>query len=97
MHIISRKKLRDFSLKHATAKGPLDAWWAEVKHAEWRHFSDITAQYNSADMVGDNRIVFNIGGNNYRMVVKVTYKFGKVFILWLGTHAEYDKIDVTKL
>lgn len=97
MHIISRKILRDFSRKHASAKGPLDAWWAEVKQAEWRHFADILAQYNSVDMVGDNRIVFNIGGNNYRMVAKVAYKIGKVFILWVGTHGEYDKIDVTKL
>lgn len=97
MHIISRKKLRDCFRKHPKAKGPLDAWWAETKQAEWRHFSDVKARYNSADMVGDNRVVFNIGGNNYRLIVKVAYKIGKVFVLWVGTHAEYNKIDVKKL
>ena len=97
MHIISRRALRNFSSKHPKAKGPLDAWWAEVRLAEWKHFPDIQAHYNSADMVGGNRIIFNIGGNKYRLVVKVAYQIGKVFILWVGTHAEYNKLDVTKL
>lgn len=93
MHIISRKPLRDFSQKHPLAKTPLDAWFAEVSRAEWARFADIRAAYGSADVVAGNRVIFNIGGNKYRLVVKVAYKCGKVFVRFVGTHAEYDKID----
>ena len=94
MHIISRKPLREFSKKHPQAKPPLDAWFAEVSQAEWGNFADVKASYGSADVVAGNRVIFNIGGNKYRLVVKIAYKCQKVFIRFVGTHAEYDKIDV---
>jgi len=93
MHIISRKPLREFSEKHPPAKTPLDTWFADVSRAEWASFADIRAAYGSADVVAGNRVIFNIGGNKYRLVVKVAYKCGKVFVRFVGTHAEYDKID----
>jgi mRNA interferase HigB len=93
MHIISRKPLREFSEKHPPAKAPLDTWFADVSRAEWSSFADIRAAYGSADVVAGNRVIFNIGGNKYRLVVKVAYKCGKVFVRFVGTHAEYDKID----
>lgn len=93
MHIISRKPLREFSEKHPPAKTPLDAWFAEVSRATWTSFADVKATYGSADGVTDNRVIFNIGGNKYRLVVKMAYKTGKVFVRFVGTHTEYDKID----
>jgi mRNA interferase HigB len=75
-------------------KAGLDAWFHEVKQAEWKNSSDIKASYASASIVGAERVVFNIKGNAYRLVVAVDYKRAIVFIKWLGTHKEYDEIDV---
>lgn len=93
MHIISRKPLREFSEKHHPAKASLDAWFAEVCRAQWSSFADIKAAYGSADGVAGNRVIFNIGGNKYRLVVKIAYQCQTVFIRFVGTHTEYDKID----
>jgi mRNA interferase HigB len=93
MHVISRRPLREFAGKHPPAKTPLDAWFAEVSRAEWGSFADVKAVYRSADVVAGNRVIFNIGGNKYRLVVKVAYKCRKVFVRFVGTHAEYDRID----
>ena len=94
MRVVSRKKLREFSAKHADAKAPLDAWYAEAKQASWTSFADVKAAYRSADVVAGNRVIFNIGGNKYRLVVKVAYRLQQLFVLFIGTHAEYMKIDV---
>ena len=93
MHIISRKPLREFSEKHPPAKTPLDAWFSEVKRAKWANFADIKKVFGSADGIAGNRVIFDIGGNKYRLVVKVAYKTGIVFVRFIGTHPEYDKID----
>ncbi len=93
MHIISRRPLRDFSQRHPQAKALLDAWFTEVRHANWKSFADIRLHYQSADVVAGDRVIFNVGGNRYRLVVKVAYKTGVVFIRFVGTHTEYDKID----
>lgn len=93
MRVISRKPLKDFSLKHAPAKTPLDAWYHEAMHAKWKHFAEVRKVYGSADVVADNRVIFNIGGNKYRLVVKVAYNAGVVMIKFIGTHKEYDKIN----
>jgi mRNA interferase HigB len=97
MHIISRKPLREFSKKHPQAKAPLDAWFAEVSHAQWTCFAEVKAKFASADVVAGNRVIFNIGGNKYRLVVTIAYKTHKVFVRFVGTHAEYDTIDVKSL
>ena len=97
MHIISRKPLREFSAKHPQAKAPLEAWFAEANKAKWSNFAEIKRTYRSADVVEGNRVIFDIGGNKYRLVVKIAYRMEKVFILFIGTHAEYDKIDVKKI
>jgi len=93
MRIISRKPLREFAKKQPRAKGPLDAWFAEASQAEWGSFADVRATYGSADVVGGNRVIFNIGGNKYRLVVKIAYNCGTVFVRFVGTHEEYDDID----
>jgi mRNA interferase HigB len=93
MRVISRKALREFAARHPRSKGPLDAWFAEVSRAKWESFAEVRATYRSADVVGGNRVIFNIGGNKYRLVVKIAYRCGTVFVRFVGTHDEYDTID----
>lgn len=93
MRIISRKPLREFSEKHPPAKKPLDAWFATASRANWSCFADVRAAYGSADVVSGNRVIFDIGGNKYRLVVKAAYKCRILYVRFVGTHAEYDKID----
>ena len=95
MHIISRKKLKQFyeQSKYKDAEGPLEAWFYEARHADWLTPADIKALYRSADILKDNRVVFNIGGNKYRLVIKINYPTKTVFIRFIGTHREYDRID----
>ncbi|MFM2169128.1 MAG: hypothetical protein RIS79_3499 [Verrucomicrobiota bacterium] len=97
MRIISRKTLKEFWEKHADAEQPLRAWFAEAGTARWKSFKDIKASYRSADVLPGNRVVFDIKGNRYRLVVKIHYNTGVLFIRFLGTHAEYDKIDATAI
>ena len=93
IRIISRKPLKKLAEKHARSKEPMDAWYREVKEARWRTFADVRVLYGSADVVAGNRVVFNIGGNKYRLVVKIVYKVGVLYVKFIGTHEEYDKID----
>ena len=93
MRIISRKTLREFWEKHPDAAQPLQAWYHDVKHANWSSPADIKAVYRNASFVAQNRVVFNIKGNKYRLVVAVQYDFGIVFIRFVGTHKYYDTID----
>ena len=97
MRIISRKPLHDFAKNHPHAKAPLDAWYDEVKKAIWTMPADIKAKYNSADVVADNRMIFNIGGNKYRLIVSIAYQVGIVYIKFIGTHQEYDKINAATI
>ena len=93
MRVLSRKSLRQFWDKHQDAREPLQAWYADVKHANWKRPSDIKATYQTASFISNNRIVFNIKGNKYRIIVVVEYRFGMVFIRFIGTHQEYDRIN----
>jgi mRNA interferase HigB len=93
MRIISRKTLKDFWQTHANAAEPLKAWFHEAKAADWKTFRDIKERYRSADVLPGNRVVFNIKGNTYRLVVKIHYNTCVVYIRFVGTHADYDKID----
>ncbi|MBX3013902.1 MAG: type II toxin-antitoxin system HigB family toxin [Caldilineaceae bacterium] len=93
MHIISLKTLRSFWELHPDAEQPLSAWHAIARRAQWRTPVDIRAVYGSASFVGNNRVVFNIKGNDYRLIVLAEYGKGKLFIRFVGTHTEYDQID----
>ena len=75
-------------------KSALDSWFHEVANAEWRSPADVTRLYANASIVGSDRVVFNIKGNSYRMVVAINYRRQIAFIKWIGSHADYDKIDV---
>ena len=95
MHVISRKKLVEFYKHsgHQGAKGPLEAWYYETKHAQWASPADVKNHYRSASILKNNRVVFNIAGNKYRLVVRINYNSKTVFVHFIGTHQEYDKID----
>jgi mRNA interferase HigB len=95
MRIISKKALREHwaSAGRGDSEGPLKAWHAIAKAASWKHFADVKTQFASASAVGD-RVVFNIGGNKYRLVVQINYDFQIIYVRFVGTHAEYDEVDV---
>jgi len=97
MRIISRRILREFWEKHPDAAVPLQAWFHDVERASWNNPADIKKTYRNASFVANNRVVFNIKGNHFRLVVVVVYRHGMVFIRFVGTHNEYDQIDVTTI
>jgi mRNA interferase HigB len=99
MRIISRKRLRQFweRREYADAEQPLKAWFREASKADWGSPSAIKAMYRSASLVGKNRVVFNIAGNKYRLVIKVNYPYRVIYIRFVGTHRQYDEIDVTEV
>ena len=93
MRVISRKILREFWEKHPDARQPLQTWYADVKHGIWRSPADVKNVYKNASLLANNRVVFNIKGNKYRIIVIIEYRFGLVYIRFVGTHKEYDRID----
>lgn len=97
VRIISRKRLIDFWQNHPDAEQPLRAWYAETKKAKWRTPADVKSLNRNASILPNNRVVFNIKGNVYRLVVVIEYRLEIVFIRFVGAHQEYDKIDATKI
>ncbi|MDA8121558.1 MAG: type II toxin-antitoxin system HigB family toxin [Deltaproteobacteria bacterium] len=93
MHVIARKTLKDFWERHSDAEQPLRAWFTETTSSIWHGPADIKSRYPTASFLNDNRVVFNIKGNSYRLVVHVRYDLGRVYIRFVGTHAEYDRIN----
>jgi mRNA interferase HigB len=93
MRIIAKKTLKDFWAKEPDAKTALEAWHAEAKNAEWSAPADVKARYGTASILKDGRVVFNICGNKYRLVVWINYRFFTVYVRFVGTHHEYDAID----
>jgi mRNA interferase HigB len=97
VRVIARRILRQFWSKHADARQPLKAWYDEVKKALWGGMVDIKKSHATASVVDRERVVFNIGGNKYRLVVKLWFPSKTVFIKFVGTHEQYDRIDVDDL
>ena len=103
MRIIARRTLRHFVEQraghkdHRALRASLEAWFDEVKRAHWSNTADVKRLYATASIVSSDRIVFNIKGNDYRLVVAVDFEKGIVWIKWIGTHRDYDRIDVTKV
>lgn len=93
MRVYNYSTLRDFLTKHTDAKEPLLAWYDEAAGASWQAPTDIKRRFGSADFVEGNRVVFDIKGNKYRLVVAIRYEFHAIYIRFIGTHAEYDKIN----
>lgn len=94
MNVISKAKLRAFWTRHPQSRGPLEAWFADVRQADWGRPADVKAAFGSTvDFVADNRVMFDIAGNKYRLIVHIAYRFRRVLVKFVGTHAEYDRID----
>src|SRR5699024_6506314 len=92
VHVVSFKKLNVYFIKETNAKVALQDWYKRASKAQWNSFADLKNTFNSADNVGNNRYVFNIKGNHYRIVAIVLFKVGRIYIRWVGNHKEYDRI-----
>ncbi len=93
MRIIAVKTIKDYCVVHPFSKEALSAWYEEVEHATWSNPNELKSQYRNASILSSKRVVFNIHGNSYRLIVDIEYRLQIVFVVWFGTHKEYDKID----
>jgi mRNA interferase HigB len=94
MRVIAVKTIKQYADKHAIVRQSLLAWYEEAENALWNSPQELKEQYKNASIINNKRVVFNIHGNSYRLIVDIEYKLKIVFIVWIGTHAAYDKIDV---
>jgi mRNA interferase HigB len=98
MQVIARRTLKRFWERHPQAERPIRVWFAVARKTRWRDPNEVKRQFGATvDFVGDNRLIFDLGGNKYRLVVHVSYEFGRVLVKFIGTHAEYDRIDPEKV
>ena len=97
MRILTKKRLREYWETNPQAEQPLKRWYGYVRKAQRASPNDIKRDYRTADILPGNRVVFNIGGNNYRLIVKIEYQFQDVYVRFIGTHAEYDKVNATTI
>ena len=97
MRVLAKKTLRDFWFKYPDCEQQLKAWFKETEDAVWKNTNQLKKDYPSASILINNRVVFNIKGNNYRLIVRINFNFQMVWIRFIGTHAQYDKIDAAKI
>lgn len=97
MRVISKKILREFWEKHADSEQQLKAWFHEASVANWSNPNEIKLEYPIASILKNNRVVFNICRNKYRLIVKINYDYGQIWIRFIGTHTDYDNIDANKI
>ena len=97
MRTVSKKKIVDFYTKHADSKIALEDWYKKVSKANWANFNELKNDFLSADYVGNHRVVFNIKGNDYRLIAIVIYVSKKIYIRWIGTHRAYDKVEAKNI
>jgi mRNA interferase HigB len=94
-NIITRRTLLEYCKEYPVAATALQAWYHELVHSDFKNFNELKQVYGNASLVADDRVVFNIMGNKYRLVVRIVFDFKAIQVKWFGTHIEYDKIDVT--
>jgi mRNA interferase HigB len=97
LRIVSKKILREFWDKHSDSQQQLKSWYQEASNIIWKSPKDIKKGYPNASFLAGNRVVFNIKGNTYRLIVRINYDYSMVWIRFIGTHAQYDKIDANKI
>ncbi len=97
MRVIAKKILRDFWEKHENCEQQLKSWFREVQKSVWENPNQIKEEYPTASILNNNRVVFNIKGNNYRLIVKISFEYQMVWIRFIGTHGEYDKINANTI
>lgn len=97
VRVIAKSTLKSYWTKHSDCEEQLKCWYKEVEEAKWKTSRDIKRDYPTASFLHDNRVVFNIKGNTHRLVVKINYDYGIVWIRFVGTHAQYDKINASTI
>lgn len=97
MRVIAKKVLREFWEIHPDCEQQLKSWYREAEKGEWKNTNELKKEYPSASILKDNRIVFNIRGNNYRLIVRINFHYQMMWIRFIGTHKEYDKVDANKI
>ena len=97
MRIVTHKRIDEFSKKHNDAELPLNLWYNFVSQRDWRNINELRRDFNTIDYIGNNRFVFNIKGNSYRLIVKINYGYQIIWIRFIGTHKQYDKIDASNI
>lgn len=97
MVVISYRTIREFSDQHEDVEDALGNWYTIVKKTDFANFNELRAIFNSVDAVGNDLYVFNIKGNNYRLIARIKFRIRTVYIKFIGTHKEYDKVDLSKL
>ena len=97
LRVIAKKILKDFWEKHPDCEQQLKAWFKETSNADWKDAHDVKTEYPKASILKGNRIIFNISGNSYRLIVKINYDYQMIWIRFIGTHKEYDKINANEI
>ncbi|MBS1555926.1 MAG: type II toxin-antitoxin system HigB family toxin [Bacteroidetes bacterium] len=97
MNVLAYKTIENFWEKYADAKTPLQTWYFTCRKKEWQNFNELVCDFPDAHPIGDNRVVFDVKGNKYWLVARVLFEFKQIQIKWIGTHADYDKIDVKRI
>jgi mRNA interferase HigB len=97
MRVVALKTIKDFWKKHSDSEQQLKAWYDEVIKSEWNKFDDVLKDFPNARIIKNNRIIFNIKGNNYRLIVAVKFEFKILYVRFIGTHAQYDKIKAEEI
>jgi mRNA interferase HigB len=97
LRVIAKKILRDFWSRHPDCEQQLKSWYREAENANWKSPSEIKREYPAASILENNRVVFNIKGNNYRLIVRINYHYQMLWIRFIGTHAQYDRTDATTI
>lgn len=97
MRVIAKKILREFWEKNPDCEQQLKSWYREAERGEWKNSNEVKKAYPSASILKDNRVVFNIKGNNYRLIVRINFQYQMIWIRFMGTHKEYDRVDANKI
>jgi mRNA interferase HigB len=97
MRVIARRTIKEFWQRHRDAEQPLKAWYAEARSAQWKTPHEVQQEFPTASILKNNRVVFNIMGNKYRLVVAINYQFQIIYIRFVGNHKQYDKINAEKV
>jgi mRNA interferase HigB len=97
VQIVAKSTLREFWAEHGDAEEPLLAWYREVEKEDWSEPAQVKAKYRNASILGGNRVVFNIKGNDYPLIVKINYPYRMLYVRFVGTHAEYDRVNAEEV
>ncbi len=97
MRVIAKRTLRNFWIKHTDSEQQLTSWYREIEKSKWDSLNELKREYPSASILKENRVIFNIKGNNYRLIVKFNLEYQICWIRFVGTHAEYDKINANEI